>query len=212
MAASRLDELKKRFEENPRRFFAPLANEYRKAGDLDQAIALCDTADVLIEGFRPGVMERLGLGPDILCRRNDRLVYGRMTGWGQDGPLAQRAGHDINYIALAGALNAIGRRGQAPSVPLMMDLVKDETGKRALELFATMNTLGRSFFAPPGAPVLLQIHGGGWIIGEKGQQGQPLMHLLAAHGWASRIEVRTSSVCMMGKKPVRRKYSRSSRA
>ena len=67
----------------------------------DQAIALCDTADVLIEGFRPGVMERLGLGPDVLCGRNDRLVYGRMTGWGQDGPLAQTAGHDINYTHIS---------------------------------------------------------------------------------------------------------------
>jgi alpha-methylacyl-CoA racemase len=72
----------------------------------------------LIEGFRPGVMERLGLAPDAALARNPRLVYGRMTGWGQDGPLAPRAGHDINYIALTGILNAIGRKGEAPLPPL----------------------------------------------------------------------------------------------
>lgn len=75
------------------------------------ALALAGRADALIEGFRPGVMERLGLGPDALLARNPRLVYGRMTGWGQDGPLAPRAGHDIDYIALSGVLHAIGRAG-----------------------------------------------------------------------------------------------------
>jgi alpha-methylacyl-CoA racemase len=74
--------------------------------------------DGLIEGFRPGVMERLGLGPDLLCADNPRLVYGRMTGWGQSGPLAQAAGHDINYIALAGALSTYGRAGEGPAVPV----------------------------------------------------------------------------------------------
>ena len=75
-------------------------------------------SDALIEGFRPGVMERLGLGPDACLSINPRLVYGRMTGWGQTGPLAHAAGHDINYIALSGALHAIGPRGEKPSVPL----------------------------------------------------------------------------------------------
>jgi alpha-methylacyl-CoA racemase len=74
-------------------------------------------ADVLIEGFRPGVMEKLGLGPDACLTANPRLVYGRMTGWGQDGPLAKAAGHDINYIALSGALHSIGRQGQKPTPP-----------------------------------------------------------------------------------------------
>lgn len=83
-------------------------------------------ADMLIEGFRPGVMERLGLGPDVCLGLNPRLVYGRMTGWGQEGPLAQTAGHDINYIALAGALAAIGPKGGAPAVPL--NLVGDFAG------------------------------------------------------------------------------------
>ncbi len=81
---------------------------------------LCRSADGLIEGFRPGVMERLGLGPDILLADNPRLVFGRMTGWGQTGPYAKVAGHDINYIALAGALHAYGRVGEKPTPPINM--------------------------------------------------------------------------------------------
>jgi len=92
----------------------------------EAALELVARADVLIEGFRPGVMERLGLGPDAALARNPRLVYGRMTGWGQDGPLAPRAGHDINYIALAGVLNAFGRKGEPPVPPL--NLVGDFGG------------------------------------------------------------------------------------
>ena len=80
--------------------------------------SLIDKADALIEGFRPGVTERLGLGPDACLARNPKLVYGRVTGWGQDGPLAQAAGHDLNYIAITGALDAIGRDGQPPTMPL----------------------------------------------------------------------------------------------
>ena len=79
---------------------------------------LARDADGLIEGFRPGVMERLGLGPDVLLEDNPRLVYGRMTGWGQEGPLAAQAGHDINYIALAGALHTYGRAGGPPTPPV----------------------------------------------------------------------------------------------
>ncbi|MFJ2741698.1 CaiB/BaiF CoA transferase family protein [Streptomyces sp. NPDC087440] len=81
-------------------------------------LALADDADVLIEGHRPGVTERLGIGPDVCLARNPRLVYGRMTGWGQDGPLAHTPGHDINYIALSGALDAVGRSGGPPVPPL----------------------------------------------------------------------------------------------
>ena len=88
--------------------------------------SLAKKSDALIEGFRPGVMERLGLGPDALLALNPKLVYGRMTGWGQHGPLAARAGHDINYIALAGVLNAFGRKGEAPVMPL--NLVGDFGG------------------------------------------------------------------------------------
>ena len=90
------------------------------------ALELAARADVLIEGFRPGVMERLGLAPEALFTRNPKLVYGRMTGWGQDGPLAARAGHDLNYIALAGVLHAFGREGGAPVPPL--NLVGDFGG------------------------------------------------------------------------------------
>src|ERR1700733_7772965 len=79
---------------------------------------LIEKADALIEGFRPGTMERLGLGPDAMLTRNPRLVYGRMTGWGQSGPLAKAAGHDLNYLALTGALHAIGRAGDKPTPPL----------------------------------------------------------------------------------------------
>jgi alpha-methylacyl-CoA racemase len=97
----------------------------RKEG-VEVALKLIAKADALIEGFRPGVMERLGLGPDVCMARNPKLVYGRMTGWGQDGPMALAAGHDINYIALTGALHSIGRRGEAPVPPL--NLVGDFGG------------------------------------------------------------------------------------
>lgn len=89
-------------------------------------LKLCETADALFEGYRPGVMEKLGLGPDEVAAANPRLVYGRMTGWGQTGPLANTAGHDINYIALSGALHAIGPAGAPPTVPL--NLVGDYGG------------------------------------------------------------------------------------
>jgi len=81
-------------------------------------LALAERADVLLEGFRPGVTERLGIGPDACLARNPRLVYGRMTGWGQEGPLAHTAGHDVGYIAVTGALHAIGRAGGPPQVPV----------------------------------------------------------------------------------------------
>lgn len=90
------------------------------------ALDLASRADVLIEGYRPGVAERLGLGPDDCWERNPRLVYGRMTGWGQEGPLAHSAGHDISYIAITGALHAIGKPGDGPTVPL--NLVGDFGG------------------------------------------------------------------------------------
>lgn len=93
---------------------------------VEAVLRLVEGADAFIEGFRPGVTERLGLGPDVCRARNPRLVYGRMTGWGQDGPYASAAGHDINYIALAGALHPIGRAGQPPLPPL--NLVGDFGG------------------------------------------------------------------------------------
>lgn len=93
---------------------------------LASVLELLDRADVLVEGFRPGVMERLGLGPDIITVRNPKLVYGRMTGWGQSGPLAHAAGHDLNYISLTGALHAIGPADGGPVPPL--NLVGDYGG------------------------------------------------------------------------------------
>ena len=92
--------------------------DLKKPQAKDAALELIGKADALIEGMRPGVMERLGLGPEQALQKNPKLVYGRMTGWGQTGPLAERAGHDINYIALSGVLNAIGRKGGAPLPPL----------------------------------------------------------------------------------------------
>ena len=89
-------------------------------------LQLLEKADGLLEGNRPGVMERLGLGPDICLEKNPALVYGRMTGWGQEGPMAQAAGHDLNYVALAGALHPIGRAGEKPAIPL--NLVGDFGG------------------------------------------------------------------------------------
>jgi alpha-methylacyl-CoA racemase len=102
------------------------AIDLKQPGGTELLLRLVDQADALLEGFRPGVMERLGLGPEVCLERNPRLVYGRMTGWGQEGPMAARAGHDINYIALAGALDHIGRAGQPPTPPL--NLVGDFGG------------------------------------------------------------------------------------
>src|SRR5881394_1507565 len=107
--------------------------DLKSASGAEAALELVARADVLIEGFRPGVMERLGLGPEPAMTKNPRLVYGRMTGWGQQGPLAPRAGHDIDYIALSGALHAIGRSGGAPVPPL--NLVGDFGGGGMLLAF-----------------------------------------------------------------------------
>ena len=94
-----------------------IAVDLKHPDGVETVLRLVESADALIEGFRPGVAERLGLGPEDCAARNPRLVYGRVTGWGQDGPLAGAAGHDLNYIALTGALNAIGRRGAPPTPP-----------------------------------------------------------------------------------------------
>jgi alpha-methylacyl-CoA racemase len=100
--------------------------DLKSPADLATALALVENADLLVEGFRPGVAERLGIGPEHCHARNPRLVYGRMTGWGQDGPSASSAGHDITYIAVTGALHAIGEAGGAPQIPL--NLVGDFAG------------------------------------------------------------------------------------
>lgn len=100
--------------------------DLKSPADVEIALRLIERADVVVEGFRPGVVERLGLGPETCLERNSQLVYGRMTGWGQDGPWAQKAGHDINYVALTGALHAIGPAGGPPSIPV--NLVGDFGG------------------------------------------------------------------------------------
>jgi alpha-methylacyl-CoA racemase len=119
-----------------------IALDLKSAQGVEVVLRLCERSDALIEGFRPGVMERLGLGPQACRARNARLVYGRMTGWGQDGPLASTAGHDINYIALSGALHAIGRAGERPVPPL--NLVGDFGGG---SLFLALGLLAAVFAA-----------------------------------------------------------------
>ncbi|PCJ12543.1 MAG: carnitine dehydratase [Gammaproteobacteria bacterium] len=103
-----------------------IAVDLKKPEGIELVLQLIEKSDALTEGFRPGVMERLGLSPEVCHQRNPKLVYGRMTGWGQDGPLSHAAGHDINYISLVGALDAIGREGEAPIPPL--NLVGDFGG------------------------------------------------------------------------------------
>ena len=95
-----------------------IALDLKDPDDIKRVLKLVSKADALIEGFRPGVMERLGLGPEVCLGINPKLVFGRMTGFGQEGPMSRAAGHDLNYIAMSGALAAIGRAGQKPTPPL----------------------------------------------------------------------------------------------
>lgn len=113
-----------------------LALDLKKPASVELALKLIADADMVIEGFRPGVMERLGLGPDVCLARNPKLIFGRVTGWGQEGPMAMAAGHDIDYIALTGALHAIGRAGQKPVPPL--NLVGDFGGGALYLAFGLM--------------------------------------------------------------------------
>lgn len=116
--------------------------DLRDPQGVQTVLHMLDTADVLIEGFRPGVMERLGLGPDVCLARRPALVYGRMTGWGQHGPLAKAAGHDINYLALTGALHGIGLKDAPPVPPL--NLVADFGGGAMMLAFGVMAALFES--------------------------------------------------------------------
>jgi alpha-methylacyl-CoA racemase len=106
---------------------------------VEAALRILERSDVLLEGFRPGVMERLGLGPDEIAARNPRVVYARMTGWGQDSPLRDRAGHDINYIAVSGVLSALGRKGEKPYPPI--NLIGDFAGGGLLCAFGIVCAL-----------------------------------------------------------------------
>jgi alpha-methylacyl-CoA racemase len=116
-----------------------VALDLRKPEGVAAARRLVGCADALIEGFRPGVMESLGLGPEVCLAENPRLIYGRMTGWGQSGPLAHRAGHDINYLGITGALYAIGRPEEPPVPPL--NLVGDFGGGSMFLAFGILATL-----------------------------------------------------------------------
>ncbi|MEE2703299.1 MAG: CaiB/BaiF CoA-transferase family protein [Myxococcota bacterium] len=157
-----------------------VAVDLKSPAGIETVLRLVEKADVLYEGFRPGVTERLGLGPETCLERNPRLVYGRMTGWGQEGPLAHAAGHDINYIALAGALHAIGRKGENPVPPL--NLVGDFGGGGMLLAFGIVCALverdrsgqGQVVDAAmvDGAAALMAIifgaHSSGWWHDERG--------------------------------------------
>ncbi len=157
-----------------------VAIDLKNSDGVSAALRLVEQADALLEGFRPGVMERLGLGPDPCMKRNPRLVYGRMTGWGQDGPLAGAAGHDINYIALAGVLHHIGRAGEPPVPPL--NLVGDFGGGGMLLAFGVVCALleasrsGRGQVVDAamvdGAAILMTMFHGflqlGWLSEERG--------------------------------------------
>jgi len=122
-----------------------VAVDLKHPDGVETVLSLVEGADVLVEGFRPGVMERLGLGPDVCLERNEKLVYARMTGWGQEGPYAHTAGHDINYIALAGVLEPLGRAGEQPTAPV--NLIGDFGGGGmllALGVCAALIETGRS--------------------------------------------------------------------
>ncbi|ULU24181.1 CaiB/BaiF CoA transferase family protein [Dyella terrae] len=149
--------------------------DLKRPDAADAALSLMARADVIIEGYRPGTMERLGLGPDVALKHHPKLVYGRMTGWGQSGPLASCAGHDLNYIALSGVLSGIGRRGEAPVPPL--NLVGDYGGGGMLLALGIVAAL-----------LNVQRGGGGQVVDAAmsegaAQLGAVIWGLLAAGHW-----------------------------
>jgi alpha-methylacyl-CoA racemase len=141
-----------------------LAADLKDPGDKAAVLDLVERADVLIEGYRPGVTERLGIGPADCHARNPKLVYARMTGWGQDGPLAQRAGHDINYISLTGLLHAIGRPGERPVPPL--NLVGDFGGGSMLLLVGVLSALWEAQRSGQGQVVDAAMVDGASLLGQ----------------------------------------------
>ncbi len=152
--------------------------DLKSAAGVAQALELIAHADVLIEGFRPGVMERLGLGPDVCLQRNPRLVYGRMTGWGQFGPLAQAAGHDLNYIALSGMLGAMGRVDEPPAPPL--NLVGDYGGGAMLLAFGVACALVEARASGHGQVIDAAMTDGAALLGSM------LYGMKAAGAWSAR--------------------------
>jgi len=153
-----------------------IALDLKKADDVGELRRLVAQSDGLIEGFRPGVMERLGLGPDILLAENPKLVYGRMTGWGQSGVLAPTAGHDINYIAISGALHAFGRAGEKPTPPI--NIVGDFGGGGLLLAFSVVSAL-----------LNVRLGGAGQVIDCAMTDGSALLMSMiwgmkSSHGWS----------------------------
>ena len=152
-----------------------VAADLKDPAGRDTVLRLVEHADVLMEGYRPGVTERLGVGPDDCHARNPRLVYARMTGWGQDGPLATRAGHDINYISLTGALHAIGRPGERPVPPL--NLVGDFGGGSMLLVVGILSALWETQRSGQGQVVDAAMVDGSSVL------VQMVWGLLAHGGW-----------------------------
>lgn len=157
-----------------------LALDLKHPDAKEVVLRLVRQADVLLEGFRPGVMERLGLGPDACLERNPRLVYGRVTGWGQHGPLAQAAGHDINYVALSGMLHAMGRAGTPPAPPL--NLVGDFGGGAMMLAFGVVCAVLEARGSGKGQVVDAAMTDGSALLGA-------MMYGLRAFGsWSDRRE------------------------
>ncbi len=150
--------------------------DLKKSEGVETVLRLIEKADALVEGFRPGVTERLGIGPVVSLKRNPKLIYGRMTGWGQTGPLSEAAGHDINYIALSGALHAIGHKGKEPVPPL--NLVGDFGGGGMMLAFGIMCALFEA-----------QQSGKGQVVDASMVEGSAAMlsmfyGMMAAGGWS----------------------------
>ena len=150
-----------------------VALDLKKPEAVEAALRLAASADILIEGFRPGVMERLGLGPETCFARNQSLVYGRMTGWGQSGVWAHAAGHDINYLSLSGALHAIGEKGGKPIVPL--NVVADGGGGAMLLAVGVLAALVEARTSGQGQVVDAAMTDGAALL-------MTMMHTLAAMG------------------------------
>ena len=154
--------------------------DLKSDADREVVWTLLESADALIEGFRPGVMERLGFGPDAVAAHNPKLVYGRVTGWGQTGPLAQAAGHDINYVALTGVLSTSARPGQAPVIP--PTIVGDMAGGAMFLAFGLVSALLEAQKSGLG-----QVVDAAMIDGVTAMSG--LMHQMRSNGsWVDQVE------------------------
>ena len=157
-----------------------IALDLKSDADREVVWTLLESADALIEGFRPGVMERLGFGPDAVAARNPKLVYGRVTGWGQTGPLAQAAGHDINYVALTGVLSTSARPGQVPVIP--PTIVGDMAGGAMFLAFGLVSALLEAQKSGLG-----QVVDAAMIDGVTAMSG--LMHQMRSNGsWVDQVE------------------------